>query len=291
MTAGDLPSIRLRVLGPVSVEPSINGARRLAVLVYLALARPRGLHSRDTLIGLLWPDADQEGGRHSRRNALHVLRRTLGASVIVTSGDALVGIDASRLDCDALALEADVAAGRLEEAVTRYHGELLQGFYVSEAPEFERWLDGERRRLSELVQKAAWSYAESLRDSGDSERAMEAARRANALAPDDEISVRRLLQFLSDGGDRGAAIRTYDAFAERLRTEFDAEPSAETQALVRSLREPPSAAELDAAAPVARPRRPPTPTIAGVATAAPPISPSAIESPPIRRSTRRRSCS
>ena len=148
MTMPRTSPIRLRTLGPVSVDPPINGARRLAVLVYLALARPRGLHSRDTLIGLLWPEADQAGGRHSLRNTLHAIRQALGADVIVASGDALVGVDPLRIDCDALALEADLAAGRFEDAIVRYHGELLQGFYVSEAAEFERWLqDRQKLRL------------------------------------------------------------------------------------------------------------------------------------------------
>ena len=273
------PSImRLRVLGPVGVDPPVNGARRLAVLVYLALARPRGPHARDTLIGLLWPETDQSGARHSLRNALHALRQALGPDVIVTTGDSLVGIDPLRVDCDALALEADVAAGRYEEAIARYHGELLQGFYVPEAPEFGHWIDGERRRLRELVQKAAWSHAEALRGGGESGRAVEWARRASALAPDDEISLRRLQQFLEDGGDRAAAIRAYDEFAERLRREFETEPSAETQALVQSLREPPSADQVSAAAP---PPREPRVAIAREPTPAPP--PSVAKRPGRRR--------
>ena len=287
MTAPDPSHIQLRLLGPVSVEPPINGARRLAVLVYLALARPRGLHSRDTLIGLLWPEADQPGGRHALRNALHALRQVLGQQVIVTSGDALVGLDPQRIDCDALALEAEVAAGRYEEAVGRYHGELLQGFYVSEAPEFERWLDGERRRFGDLVQKAAWAHADSLRAAGESERAVEAARRASALAPEDEISLRRLLRFLDDGGDRATALRAYDDFAERLKNDLDAEPSAETQALARSLRERPTTDELRAAAPVSRRTGPVSAIAPGIGGIAPPVSPSVASSALPRRSKRR----
>ena len=48
-------------------------------------------------------------------------------------------------------------------------------------------------------------------------------------------------------------MRVYEEFAALLRDEYDAVPSAETQALAQSLREQPSAAELRAAAPAARP--------------------------------------
>ena len=251
MTPTGSRPLRLRLLGPVEIEPPITGPLRIAVLAYLALARPHGLHSRDTLIGLLWPEADQASGRHALRNALHAIRRACGP-VIVTSGDAMIGVDPELIQCDALDLEADLASRRFEEAVARYHGELLQGFFVSEAPEFERWLDMERRRVADAVRAAAWTHADTLRTSAEVDASMAAARRAAALAPDDEPSVRRLMEFLGDAGDRAGAMRAYEEFAERLHVEYEAEPSAETQALANSLREAPSDAELRAAAPQPR---------------------------------------
>jgi DNA-binding SARP family transcriptional activator/TolB-like protein len=247
--------VTLKVLGPVRLsridddgtKPLITQPRRLAILAYLALARPRGLHSRDTLVALLWPESDQAAGRHALRNTLHAIRQALGDDVIVTAGDGLVGVDTKQITCDALELEEDLAAGRVEQAVTRYHGELLQGFHVSDAPEFERWLDGERRRFGDGVLAAAWSSAEKLRDLGDAKGALVAARRAVSIAPDDELSLRRLLEFFDAAGDRAAAIRAYEEFAARLKADYDGEPSAETQALVRSLREKPSLEQVLAA--------------------------------------------
>jgi DNA-binding SARP family transcriptional activator/TolB-like protein len=253
--------ITLKVLGPVSVsrtdaegtKPLLTQPRRLAILAYLALAKPRGLHSRDTLVALLWPESDQAAGRHALRNTLHAIRQALGEDVIVTAGDGLVGVDTKQISCDALELEDDLSAGRVENAVARYHGELLQGFHVSDAPEFERWLDSERSRFVQMVLTAAWSSAELLRERGDSKRALVAARRAMAIAPDDELSLRRVLEFLDGAGDRAAAIRAYEEFATRLKADYEAEPSAETQAVVRSLRAKPSLEDVLAATPTKRP--------------------------------------
>jgi DNA-binding SARP family transcriptional activator len=60
--------VHLRVLGPLRAEvvgdtpreARLTQPRPLALLTYLALARPRGPHPRDSLIALLWPEADQE---------------------------------------------------------------------------------------------------------------------------------------------------------------------------------------------------------------------------------------
>ena len=245
MTVDDSPKIRLHVLGPVRVErPSetstvrlLTQPRRVAVLVYLALARPRGLHARDTLISLFWPESDDASGRHALRNALHAIRQALGESVIVTAGDGLVGLDAARVDCDALRVEAFIASGNLEAAVEHYCGELLRGFHVSDAREFDHWLDAERRRLHEMVLAAAWSLVDTHRKRGAPDRAFEIARRAVGLSPDDEAGLVRLLEVARDGGDRAAALRAYDDFANRQRRELDTEPSAETRRLVRVLQD------------------------------------------------------
>ena len=236
-------SIRLQLLGPVRLTsaagqaagPLLTQPRRLAIVVYLVMARPRGLQSRDSLMALLWPESDQSQGRHAVRNALHAIRQALGDDVIVTAGDDFVGVNHERITCDALAFEEDVRAQRYEQALARFDGELLQGFHVSNAPDFERWLDDERARLRDMAIAAAWGQADALRAAGDVEGTVRAARRAHSLAPDDERSFRRLLLALAIAGERGVALRAYREFAERLKMEYGVEPAVETQALMDRL--------------------------------------------------------
>jgi DNA-binding SARP family transcriptional activator len=233
--------VSVRALGPLRIScandatVSLTQPRRSALLSYLLLARPRGLHARDTLVALLWPDADQAHGRHALRNALHAIRHALGDDVVLTAGDEFVGVANERIACDALAFEDDVAAKRYEQALARYEGELLEGFHVTDAPEFERWLDGQRRSLRDLALVAAWAHADELRGRGDATGAMNAARRAHALAPDDELSLCRLLPLLTAAGDRATALRAYREFAEQLRADYGAEPSPETQAIAQKI--------------------------------------------------------
>lgn len=148
----------LRALGPVTVQHAADPAsssrltqpRHLALLVYLALARPRGLHSRDTLIALLWPEHDEVGGRRALRNALYTIRRELGAAVIVSAGDHLVGIDPAYLACDAVQLER----GGSVPATFDGGGEPLRGLHVDGAGEFDHWMSTERERIRALLASA-----------------------------------------------------------------------------------------------------------------------------------------
>lgn len=106
--------IDLRLLGALDVRADRpDGARRtltqpkrLALLVYLALARPAGLHSRDELVALLWPEADAESARHSLRNGLHALRHAFGDDAIISHGESWVGLDFNEVRCDVLELRA-----------------------------------------------------------------------------------------------------------------------------------------------------------------------------------------
>ena len=94
----------LRVLGPVTVRADaastsrLTQPRHLALLCYLLLARPRGLHARDALIALLWPELDDRRGRQALRNALHGIRRALGPLAILSVGEGLVGVDPAQAE-------------------------------------------------------------------------------------------------------------------------------------------------------------------------------------------------
>ncbi len=148
----------LRVLGPVTIRRAgdppevslVTQPRQVALLCYLALARPRGLHARDSIIALLWPEHSAQRGRRALRNALHGLRQLLGPKLIVAAGDGLVGLDPLQLQCDALELERTPLQGALRDEQDL--GEPFEGFHVDEAAPFDWWLSRERDRLNTLRQ-------------------------------------------------------------------------------------------------------------------------------------------
>jgi DNA-binding SARP family transcriptional activator len=211
-------------------------AKRTALLAYLAAAVPRGFHRRDTLLALFWPESDTPHARAALNQALYVLRTELGDGTIVTDGDDQVGLSGEAVWCDATAFEAALDSKRSRDALDLYRGDLLEGFFVSGAPEFERWLERTRARLRERASQGAWALAEAKSAEGELVEAERWARRGSSLAPADEAMARRLMTFLSRLGDRAAAIRAYDDFAASLRRDYELEPSAETQALAATIR-------------------------------------------------------
>ena len=106
-----LGTIRVECAGTANVELAGQQPKRLALLTYLAVARPLGPHRRDTILALLWPELDQDRARSALRQALHGLRRTLGPSALISSGNESVAIDRDVVRCDLWELEDAASAG------------------------------------------------------------------------------------------------------------------------------------------------------------------------------------
>jgi TolB-like protein/DNA-binding SARP family transcriptional activator len=234
----------LRVLGAfvltspdgLPVEPLVRRSRRAALLAFLAAAGPRGLHRRDKLLAIFWPDSDAAHARAALNQSLYILRTELGEPAVVSRGHDEVGLNPSVVWCDAIAFQDALTAGRMQDALALYRGDLLDGFHVSDAPEFEHWLERERERLRRKAADAAWLLAERLASQGDSVEAARWARQASEFLPADEAVARRLMTFLRDLGDRAAAVRAYETFAGTLRSEYELQPSSETSSLANAIR-------------------------------------------------------
>src|SRR2546426_12135734 len=236
--------IELRMLGRLSLTGAdgheaatlLGQPRRFALLAYLAAATPFGFHRRDSLLALFWPELDQGHARTALRQALRVLRTSLGPGVLVNRGDEDVGLDFGQVWSDVAAFERAIGAAAWLEATDLYRGPLLEGFFISDGPEFERWLETGRARLRETASRAAQALIEQCESRGNLTTAAHWARRAVELAPNDEALVRRLISVFDHHGDRASALQAYQAFAQRQAAEYEAEPAAETQALVAAVR-------------------------------------------------------
>src|SRR2546425_6005987 len=223
-------AVRLTDASGREVKRLLTRSRRLALLAYLAAATPRGFRRRDSLLALFWPELDQEHARAALRQALHVVRDALGAEVIVTRGDDEVALDLGRIWCDVVVFDRAMATDQFGAALDLYQGDLLEGFFIPGAGEFERWLESTRGELRAVASTAVRAVVEQCESAGDLGAAAEWARRSVRLGLHDEEILRRLIALLDRLGDRAGAVQAYEEFAQHLRTELETEPSAETKA-------------------------------------------------------------
>ncbi|MEO6446395.1 MAG: BTAD domain-containing putative transcriptional regulator [Gemmatimonadaceae bacterium] len=236
--------IELRVLGGVELRGArgdgatiLTQSKLLAALVFLALATPRGFHRRDRMVGLLWPELDQAHARTALRKAVHGLRRALGDASILVRGDEELALAPDAVRCDAVEFTEAVSAKHYAHALDLYRrGDLLPGFFVSEAGEFEDWLERERTAMRDLASAAAWGLATVMADGADLTVAGRYARMAAELAPADERMLRRVMVLLHRIGDRAGALHAFAEFARRMQREFGVAPSDESLRLLAEVR-------------------------------------------------------
>jgi TolB-like protein/DNA-binding SARP family transcriptional activator/Flp pilus assembly protein TadD len=274
-------TIRLRTLGSLQLHDAtgeevrslLAQPRRIALLVYLAVAAPRGFHRRDTLLALFWPDHDEQRARNALSQAIHFLRRVLGAEAIISRGDDELGANAELLWCDAVAFEVAGGTGHLDEALELYRGPFLDGFHVSSAAaELDRWVDTERARLTQRYAQALDRMADAREAVGDSAGAAVWLRKLVASDPYGARATLRLMRSLAAAGDSTGAIQHARVHEALVREELGAAVDPGVAALVRTLQTAPQVEAVNLERTSSPAASITAPTEASVAAAATPLT-------------------
>jgi serine/threonine-protein kinase len=237
----------LRTFGGLALEPrSAAGAvaarrRPLALLALLATAGERGL-GREKIVALLWPESDEEHGRNSLNQALTALRRDMVALDPVVGGPEL-RLNPSAVTSDVDEFERSIASGAFERAAALCQGPFLDGFFLRDADDFERWTAGHRRRLHEMNVAALERLARAADERCDNEAALSWWKRLVTLEPTSTSAMSGLMRALATTGDRAGALRHYREHEDLMRREFGAAPEAALSALAASLLPGPAATQ------------------------------------------------
>lgn len=203
---------RLRTLGSVGVLDSAGDpvplalGKAFALLVYAAVS---GRLSRDDAARLFWPKSSRESARHSVRQALLLLRRTLGEDAFASEDPIVLAPDAVAVDV--LELRQALAAGDVDRVADRlYHGPFLDGFRLPGSAAWEEWVEEIRAETVRTVAAALHAHGDARR----AENLPDAAallRRATSVEPHEARHWTSLVELLLE-------LRSLDEAADALRT-------------------------------------------------------------------------
>jgi predicted ATPase/DNA-binding SARP family transcriptional activator len=221
-------------------------------LLLLLLATPGHRLPRDIVVDRLWPQARPGAGLSSYYQAVRALRRVIETHL--SPADAAAFIEVARneiavsahvpcwIDVDAFetAVAAAASAGpdrrdRLRAAVALYAGGLLTDEPVAE------WMIARREQLHVAWQRATLDLAELDRLAGEPLATVASLEDVVASDPTSEDAHRALIQAFLAAGQRTRALRQYERCRRSLLDDLGIEPSADTQALLTTLRAPPGA--------------------------------------------------
>ena len=233
--------LRILLLGELSVE--VDGRRldpiasRRARSLLAWLAYHPGMHPRSRVAGVFWPEVLDSSGR---------------ASLVDDAGDASQGAGRGRRSLPDRGARAGRHRRRREIFVdVREVGRLAATDRLEEALSAvprrasldldDDWVLDARRAQRERVGGLLERLGEEAEAAGDLEAAAAHARRRLELDPLSEDAARVLMRRLAAGGDRAAAVATYESLRAVLQRELGMAPSSDTRALAEQLRAAPQA--------------------------------------------------
>jgi DNA-binding SARP family transcriptional activator/predicted ATPase len=239
--------LSLHLLGSLDValdgEP-VSGFRYdkvRALLAYLVVEVERP-HRRAWLAELFWPGLSSRAARGNLRNALAVLRRAIGDRTatpphLFISHESIQFNAASDHWLDVQEFEGLVSAGLMEEAMTLYQGEFLDGFSLKGSPGFDDWALIVRERLQRRALAALRRLVQLCEQRGELQAASNYVRRQVELEPWQEEAHRDLMRLLTLSGQRSSALAQYGICRRTLKEELDVAPSAATVRLYEQIRD------------------------------------------------------
>ena len=233
--------IRLLTLGRLTVVPPSGHPeggprpRRLALLAILAAAGPHGA-SRDRVIAILWPEGDEERGRHALSQTLYSLRRDLGRDVVLAGAD--LRLDPSEIRSDLDDLREAIAGKQWDRVLELYQAPFAHGFHLSDAQGFDEWADEERRRIEVDALGAIESAAVQAQASGNLVFARRCWSRLTLADPLSGRYAAGLIATMASQGDNVSALAHARSHADLVRRELEVEPDPAVRDLVARLRTP-----------------------------------------------------
>lgn len=242
--------LKLATLGEFTIE--LNGepvgglVSRKADALLAHLAVTRRPHAREHLATLLWDDRPLDRSLANLSVVLNSLKKQLAPFLQIDRKTIAINPD-SEISVDLLqlldAIDAwDPQAERestdrtdevriVDEALSAYEGDFLQGFHLREARGFDEWASMERERIQRVVQTSLRQLSEAYRQQGNLIAANSCLHRALAIDLLQEGLHRELMRNLALSGQQGASLAQYRKCAAVLKAELDVEPALATRRL------------------------------------------------------------
>jgi DNA-binding SARP family transcriptional activator len=238
--------LAVRMLGPFEVaiggRPVTHwrGQRTQSLMQFLVTHRRRSV-ARDELIAAVWPDADEDSGRHRLHQAVYELRGTLRgvdperSPIICAAGgyavdhEQPVWVDVEEFDELASAAARCFAARQAEQVIklSRHALDLYRGDFLCQATEAD-WAAVERNRLAARFVQLSVHLGEILARRGDCVTALAVVDAVLRKEPWNEDATVIKMRCHAQTGARSMAAAAFRSCAEALTRELGIAPAAQT---------------------------------------------------------------
>ncbi|GMU52420.1 MAG: hypothetical protein AMXMBFR33_15660 [Candidatus Xenobia bacterium] len=221
-----LGPLRIRFQGREIKEQDWKTSKSRALFLVLLLHGGTEVPD-ERLTDLFWSELEGDRAQANLYSALTYIRRALGEGDLVQHrrGRCRFNTDLSHR-VDFLDFEREVKAGRLQQALDLYRGDLLENLQ-------EDWIRPYRRRLRELAVRALEGLLAEA--AGKDDRLLSLAEQLLSVDRCHQGAYQELMRLWGRAGQPERVARLYWACQEALAEELQLAPSAETTRLFQEL--------------------------------------------------------
>lgn len=184
--------------------------------------------SREKLVELFWPEADELAAKKNLRNAVYVIKKLLGNELFISAKRHVIQLNTSiivEIDLEAFVDKVD------EEAILYYRGEFLEGIHIKDADSVENWLFQKRQEYHEMYLSKLNQLTKISLDAKAYQQAESYGKKLVSQDLLNEESYRLLMAVFLQQKKINQSIAVYEELKLVLERELSVSPDDETKEL------------------------------------------------------------
>lgn len=188
-----------------------------ALFYYLLLVKKT---TRDHLVNLFWADSDENVAKKNLRNAIYIIKKTLGVEVFLSPQRSMIELNPA-ID---LSLDIDVFTIDSDNSVDVYTGPLIEGMNIKGCENFDTWLINQRQYYETLYIQKTLNISHKLFDKKQYKLVEKYCKKLIKIDPFDESIYRMLMKSYFESGRYDKSMSLYDELVKLLDEELSISP-------------------------------------------------------------------
>ncbi|NOK57379.1 MAG: hypothetical protein GFH27_549309n114 [Chloroflexi bacterium AL-W] len=232
------------LLGAMRVEQDgqpiskFRSKKALALLGYLIVTRQPVPRTR--LAHLFWGADEEQRARGELRRTLSNLSALLPGCLVINKTSAAfqptVECFVDLWHCEQLVTQLQADSVSLTKAAELHRGEMMEGLYLDDCPEFENWLLTAREQYQQQYINTLNTLTQYYTQTGEYHNALRYISRTLESDPLREDVQQQMMLLLARTGQWNAALAQYETCAQLLASELAVTPIEETTALYQRIK-------------------------------------------------------
>lgn len=225
----------LTILGK-SASKNVLKQKKVLALLKLLLVNDMPAVSLVRVADLLWPEAEGDDARNTLKTTIHRLRKALGSSESVVIDSGSLSLNPDYIWSDVGVIYALAGASLSDNSGVLRMKQLLKLFGGALLPDDDSpWVITARNKLLRIEHEVVMKLGTRYENRHRWRKAIRVYRQGFEVDALDEQVCRHLMQCYKHSGRDAEALAAYEQCRAQLQQQVARQPSAKTQALVKSM--------------------------------------------------------